>query len=268
MIDHQVPDNVLRGMGVRINLPFTNLTVENNSLEAGRVGIQFALQSGVVTANRLAKAIVIRQNRIKDFDYHGVEWLPSPTSHQDVRLEGNDFDGDPYFRSTNRGAQGTWLTSGGGVTALRLNFLAGAVVQENKIKNVAAVIEQSGVSTLQLVENNLIFGDAATAGFSVNNKGVGTVPEITGGEQWWFQYEDSDPTSANYGNTLGANLRNYSGLPSSGKWISGAVIKSRSNAVLGTSPDQYILLGWLRKNTGSAHVLNTDWAEMRCLTGT
>lgn len=32
--------------------------------------------------------------------------------------------------------------------------------------------------------------------------------------------------------------------------------------------DLDVVTGWVRLTTGSAHVLNTDWAEMRTLTGT
>lgn len=45
------------------------------------------------------------------------------------------------------------------------------------------------------------------------------------------------------------------------------VIKQDRATELGTAGSKYVVLGWLRLTTGSNHVLNTDWVEIRTLTG-
>lgn len=58
-------------------------------------------------------------------------------------------------------------------------------------------------------------------------------------------------------------------IPSSGTFTAGAkVFIPGAKAVAGSVGSQYILIGWHRLTTGSAHVLNTDWVELRCMTGT
>lgn len=267
-VDYQVADNVLRGIGVRLLIPQTTAIVESNLIQVGRYGIQWNVDTGVTIANRLVKGNVIRNNVVRDFDNHGIYWTPTTASHQDITIEGNIFDGDPFFQHSNRGSNGTWAVTNAGPNAFKLDQVNGVVIRRNTVKNVAAVISQTGASTTQYVESNLLFGNPVVTGFSTSNAGIGTIPAIGDGAQWWLQFENSDPTSATYSQSMGANLRNFGTMPTSGTWLLGMRVTSRSATVLGTSGSQYVNLGWVRLTTGSAHVHNTDWSEMRCLTGT
>lgn len=58
-------------------------------------------------------------------------------------------------------------------------------------------------------------------------------------------------------------------MPSSGSFRQGDIVYNCSHSItqLGSSSSKYTLLGWRRLTTGSANILNTDWVEMRCLTG-
>ena len=267
-IDYNISESVLRGIGIRIELPWTSLIVESNLLEPGRYGIDFALASGVTIANRLAKGIAIRNNTIKDTDLYGINWGASPTlSHQDILIERNTIDGDPYFTNSNRGPNGTFNVVGT-PEAIRIQNVGGINISRNRFRNVCQVLDQVGASAYQYVHDNELYGDANTTGFSSSNKGIGNMPPIAGGEQFWLQYEDSDPTSATYGQSLGVNVRNSSGMPSTGKYLTGTVVPARNNSPAGSAGSQYIVTGWVRRTTGSSHVLNTDWSELRCLTGT
>jgi hypothetical protein len=55
-------------------------------------------------------------------------------------------------------------------------------------------------------------------------------------------------------------------MPSSGTWRIGDIVWNTShvlaNVLKGVSGQRYILMGWRRLTDGSAHVLDTDWAEM------
>lgn len=264
--DTAVSSVMFDGIGIDVRLPGVDgLLIADNILRPGERGINFSLNAQV---DQMAKRVVISRNILEDCRTCGIAWLGSATvRHQDIVIENNVIDCDPYFLHANRGANGTWLAATS-PEALSLQYVGGVVVRGNKIRNAALAINQAGASTFQLLLDNLIFGDAAVTGFSTTNKGIGTIPGIGNGGQWWLQYEDSDPTSATYKQSLGGNAKNFSALPASGKWLASTFVGSRVNTVAGAGGSQYVVVGWSRKTTGSAHVLNTDWNELRCLTGT
>lgn len=57
-------------------------------------------------------------------------------------------------------------------------------------------------------------------------------------------------------------------IPTSGTWAKGDFVKKSDPVVAGGGGSQYVITGWLRITDGSANVLNTDWVEVRTLTGT
>jgi hypothetical protein len=59
-----------------------------------------------------------------------------------------------------------------------------------------------------------------------------------------------------------------SAMPTSGSFTAGDFIVNRAPAILGAPGSRYVVRGWIRITSGSAHVLNTDWVESRTLTGT
>lgn len=65
----------------------------------------------------------------------------------------------------------------------------------------------------------------------------------------------------------GVKMYIRSSRPTSGSFKTGDIILTTDTYEYGTSPNKYLLMGWKRITTGSGHVLNTDWKEMRCLTG-
>src|SRR5690606_35344764 len=57
-------------------------------------------------------------------------------------------------------------------------------------------------------------------------------------------------------------------MPNTGTYFQGDYVCRTNPIKQGYAGNQYIIKGWLRLTTGSGHVLNTDWAEDRALTGT
>ena len=57
-------------------------------------------------------------------------------------------------------------------------------------------------------------------------------------------------------------------IPTAGYYVKGDFVPNWNPVVAGGGGSQYIADGWKRLTTGSAHVLNTDWVEVRTLTGT
>lgn len=52
------------------------------------------------------------------------------------------------------------------------------------------------------------------------------------------------------------------------EFLAGEISALKYDVVAGGGGSQYIIQGWMRMTVGSAHALNTDWREMRTLTGT
>ena len=67
--------------------------------------------------------------------------------------------------------------------------------------------------------------------------------------------------------TVGRQLTYAAAMPTSGEYARGDFVMNNTTSELGSASSKYILLGWSRLVTGTAHVLNTDWLEARCLTG-
>jgi hypothetical protein len=55
--------------------------------------------------------------------------------------------------------------------------------------------------------------------------------------------------------------------PVAGTWARGDFVRNSQPTQLGTAGSRYIVLGWSRLTNGSANALNTDWFEVRALTG-
>jgi hypothetical protein len=263
-LDFDVTDTDMSCIGIRVVLPQADLYIDDNLIQGVYSGIWFTPKTGVSAADRLARRVRVRRNTVSDFSLHGFNWdFSTPVTHQDISIEDNEFDGDPNFTHAERGADGTWIDAPTPV-ALSTPYLAAAYIARNRIKNVSRVVLQTSVTTLQNIEGNIQICDPAAVGYSASNKGIGTILAVGGGEQWWLHAEDSDPNSATYGNSLGANPRNTAGMPSTGKWLAGTMVRARGT--LGT--DKTVQNFFLRLTTGDGHVSNTDWSTNLSLPGT
>lgn len=56
-------------------------------------------------------------------------------------------------------------------------------------------------------------------------------------------------------------------MPTSGFYYKGEIVWNDFPSILGTAGSNYIVNGWRRMTSGEGHVLNSDWVEMRTLTG-
>lgn len=71
-----------------------------------------------------------------------------------------------------------------------------------------------------------------------------------------------------FGSTMTRLSIAFGAMPASGTYQAGDYAWNVSPSVAGGAGSQYVIQGWMRLTTGSAHVLNTDWVECRCRTGT
>jgi hypothetical protein len=79
---------------------------------------------------------------------------------------------------------------------------------------------------------------------------------------------DGNPSSAAFKEIITVPDIAAISIPTSGTYVKGHVVKNVAGTVVNPGAGQeYYVIGWQRITTGSGHVLNTDWKELRCLTG-
>jgi hypothetical protein len=216
--------------------------------------------------------ITIRNNKFKRFSQAGISFETAATKYGRVQIESNDFDADPYFEHANRTSplDGTWNASAFIPCAIDIVRYLGYVVRGNVFRNVITVNHFGAGGTATYSGNTYYMqpDSGATVASSNNsaNRGIrepdgfGTLGDI-------LVVEDSDPTSATYGHEIGRSFHSAAAMPTSGSWMTGMFVKNTSITESGSTPNKYTVDGWSRLTTGTANVLNTDWREMRCLTG-
>jgi len=182
-----------------------------------------------------------------------------------VKIDGNEFNLDPYCSQAERGSNGTW---GAGFTKCAcLDVTESTLVcSNNTFKNAGTVFNGVSVGN-NIWQSNTLICNPTAIGYDASNVGIGNIstPQIFDAQ---FIIEDGNPSSATYNSVLNVCTIASVNLPTTGKYVIGLVVKKSLVIVEGTLGSQYIINGWLRLTTGSGHVLNTDWAELRTLTGT
>ena len=157
------------------------------------------------------------------------------------------------------------------------------IFKDNYI-NVATVANQrmlyfTGTTLSGVVQGNTFIGTDGTSK-TVEINTVNTSPSLL--------YKDNDVTSCRavwYGLTVeGHNIQVNVGpyvnqkkkfnqvtctvMPTLGQFQQGDYVKNETPTIQGTAGSKYVVKGWIRITTGTAHVLNTDWVEDKVLTGT
>jgi len=174
-----------------------------------------------------------------------------------INARGNTFDGDPLHVHSGRLANGKW-TSGTSFPAIQTDT-ARLILQENTFRNVYSMYSGTSMSQ-QVWLDNVIACNPTGIGFNADNIGIGDiyVPEFFG----TLLVEDGDPASSTYGQVLNTCLRAHTGIPSSGKYVSGHFCKNLFPAISSGK----VLLGWSRLTTGTGHTAGTDWTPLYCTT--
>jgi|AntRauTorckE5430_2_1112549.scaffolds.fasta_scaffold00152_30 hypothetical protein len=246
-----------------------SLIVDNTFDGTGQEGVKFRV-------GRLTKAdfhyrdLVFKNNIIRDFRKVGVD-LDSDYNDtvQDITFEDNNFNGDPYFKNTDRDGFGGTLTGGwttlGDCRGINSTRLRGLTVTRNTFSNVSLSYSFGSTKNQNLILNNFIVGepssdpDISPTSFSTSHKGVGLYPGDMDYEAT-LVYTDSDPLSATYSEKLVQQFKSVEfNPPSSGYYFRGQNIVARNSSVT----DGNILFGYRRATYGTGHVLNVDWVPLR-----
>ena len=202
-------------------------------------------------ANSHYADIVYRGNNDVDYTGHGI--LVNTSGRLSLLAENNLFDGDPFQKSTARGANGTWANAGG-PSGLYKQSGTGVVFRNNTLLNLAmdTNIGTSDPAGGYLFEGNTDEGDPLNFNsFQTTNKGIGWVHNA-GFRQVQL---DSDPASATYDTILSVPVPAATAMPTTGKWIQGAYVANSIPTATGPT-------GWLRLTTGSGNVAGSDWLAL------
>lgn len=195
-------------------------------------------------------AIIGRVDHNTFFDFSGTALqiaTPSALRTCQLTFADNEIDGDPLFRSPNRGAAGTWVaaTTPNCMTAISTK---GVRFHRNHVRNVARMVDNAGSATQIHYQGNVYYGVALVDGFHATNKGCGEV--VVCGVGWDFMHVDANPLSATYNELLSTANRDATVIPSAGSWVRGQFVRNGAGSTVH---------GWQRLVTGSAHVAGTDW---------
>jgi hypothetical protein len=250
--------------GIEVGGPVNGLAVQNNlisGLGTGFAAIRFFVNGSgnYVDFNNVS----ISGNVIYDCPGVGVSINATGSSAKNVLIQNNIIDLDPFFRAATHNADNTWSSSGSVIGIQAGTTISAAIIRGNVFKNLGN--PSDAVGTNSYIRDNYVFTSGAAASDSASNKGVRNCSSF---REHVFVIYDADPASGTYGTITNFPLICSSLMPSTGTYLEGAFVRNPTPTVDGAASSQYVVNGWLRKTTGSGHVLNTDWIECRCLTGT
>ena len=185
-------------------------------------------------------------------------------------IRGNYINCDPLHVHPNRTSplDGTWDAGWGNSIGIHV---AGnnVTVHDNSFRNLGNVFTGTTPDD-QDWSGNVYYCDLVTNGsYNVGNVGIGYIGAGYARLGGTCVIEDGDPSSANYGKIKNIMICAGTGIPTgTQKYLQGHVIRRHTPTVVASGTSDYVIIGWVRLTTGTGHVLNTDWAEMRILTGT
>lgn len=182
-----------------------------------------------------------------------------------VKVEGNTFNIDPYNVQGQRLPNGKWSANFDFCSCIWVS--EGQIVCSNNTFKNAGTVFRGATPSDHIWQSNTIIAYPVGLGANANNIGIRNISSPNSFDAK-FIIEDGDPASVTFNNVLNTCATEADVLPTSGYYVAGLFVRSRILSVQGTLGSQYIVNGWIRLTTGSAHVLNTDWAEARTLTGT
>lgn len=248
--------------GINVRAPVNGLQISGNIIRGMGTGYTAILLqiNGTSNVQDFSNA-VIANNVVYDCPGVGVGVTDtgSGTGASQIYVVNNVFDLDPFFRAASHNSDNTW-SSTGGVLGLTAAPTIGIVLANNIFKNCG----QTRLGSYTEAGPSIVYSDFVGSGDNAGNKGVRNLPSAVNNI---IVPIDGDPTSATFGNVQNVVLAYSASIPTTGRYVFGHRVLSAYN-LNGTAGSRYSITGWWRATTGSGHVLNTDWVEMRTLTGT
>lgn len=266
-VDPAITYASFNGQGsIRIRNTTTGLKISNN-IVSGATDYGIYLQADTGLSNQSWNNVSIEHNTIHNISTNatlnaGIYVIGKGV----VSIHGNTLDLDPYHISPFRVANGKWDAGFSSFGALALAEVT-ARISDNIFRNTGSISLLSA-TTNHIWGNNTLMCNPVDYGGGADNIGIRFVNRPVATYDASLIVADDDPSSATFNTTLNVCPLGANSIPTTGKYVQGYFVKKSDLIVAGAGGSQYVVNGWLRLTTGSAHVLNTDWAEMRTLTGT
>jgi hypothetical protein len=255
-----ITSNTFATHGISVYGPTVGISIANNTLFGGGIGfsaIQF-VSSG--TGNIIDfNDVLIDANNIYDYPTCGIAFATDTGSgNSNAVIRNNIFDLDPFRRSAEHVSDNTWSSV---TTSIAIQFsgtIQSCIIEGNSFKNCGSVCTTA--LRMAYFGNNYVYADLVSPNVNSGNRGVGFAPTVF---NFTYITIDANPTSATFGKITTMPTSVSDAIPSTGKYIEGTIVRKNTPEVAGTSPNQYVVTGWWRQTTGTGHVLNTDWRELR-----
>ena len=239
------------------------LNISDNVISGGiQTGINLKGNIAATINNR--ENVNISNNIISDISRFSQNAGIKITGPGIVNILNNNINMDPYNVQAQRLANGKWSSFTDLCACIWVNGTNYIIASNNIFKN-TGVVYLGG--TQSIFKKNTLICQPTSVGYDANNIGIGDINYPIAYDAN-FIIEDGNPNSATF-NTVLNTCNTYSvNLPTTGTYVYSLYVSKLFPSVQGAAASQYIVQGWVRLTTGSAHVLNTDWAEVRTLTGT
>lgn len=264
--DPTVTSTYFQTHGLIVVAPIQSMQIHGNSISGTGVGFAGIVFGIVGTANRQDfNNISVQSNTFMDCPTYGIliNAAGSGTGAKQIVLQNNTFDLDPFFRNSAHNSNNSWTGSSTAPAISLGGTTIGVLTGGNVFKNCS----DTGLNVAGIVEltPNIVYADFVATFDNIGNLGVRLLPPAN---MNLIVPINGDPTSASFGQIANDVLTRSPSIPTTGRYVQGHFVKAISTTVSGSPGSQYTITGWLRLTTGNGHVLNTDWSELRCLTGT
>lgn len=250
---------------IRVNGPARGLTIKGNSIFG--LGVDATIiKIGTGSASGVYEDYSISSNKIVDCPGVGIDLTMSSGLSRLVNVKDNIIDLDPFFRHPDHNSDNTWGTTSSTTAILAGSAQTVGLAEGNTFAHCARIVDTPsriswGVSNIAIWQPN---GGVGLDGTSTN-RGIRYLPSQVNMVNVIY---NGDPTDAGFKGVITQPMTQSSAIPTTGTYVYGTVVKATIPIPGGSAGSAYTVFGWRRLTTGSAHVLNTDWRELRCLTGT
>jgi len=262
--DPAIVASTFGGTGIKVSAPVNGLQVSSNNV-SGLSSSFTAILLDTTTATNFEDFgdTVVSSNIIFNCPGVGigVTGTGSGNMAKQIHIINNVINLDPFFLAATHNSDNTWSASGSCV-GINTPGADGLVISGNIFKNMGST--GLTLATSLVTHPNIIYSDFLAAGDNATNKGVRGLPSAA---QNTIIKIDGDPLSATFTQTISVPYLHASAMPASGYYVTNAFVRNSSPAELGSAASKYSVIGWYRDTTGSSNVLNTDWFEVRGLTG-
>lgn len=243
--------------GIYVNGPVRALSLKGNTFSGGGSG-KAAIIVDANDSTAVIEDLKIVDNVISDWPGIGLDLTRTSIQARYAMIRGNSFNLDPLFRHADHNADNTWSSTANCIAIKTGGSGLSGFADSNDFAHCGSIIDTT--TRLTWGKGNTVMWEPAATGTGLDdnagNKGVRMIPSAI---RFTHIIYNGDPSSASFKSVTTTPRSATSAMPTSGTYVYGHIVENSSPVVV----SNYIVIGWMRMTTGSAHVLNTDWRELR-----